>query len=182
MAILPASPSLEHLKNQAKELLRASQAGDTQAAAPHIAWAMALEREHPEVAPRPWGLLLQARVLAYEGREEAARQVLRTIQQVMAERPGAQLSASEAVLLSLVELATRPASDEEWQALQSRSDASSVEQEVLEVLEVQARARLRQGERRQAIQLLEEALRRAERLPNIMRPRLRLSLLQALYA
>jgi tetratricopeptide (TPR) repeat protein len=158
------------------------QAGDIQAATPHIARAMELEREHPEVAPRPWGLLLHARVLAYEGKEEPARQSLHTIQQMMAERPGAQFSPSEAVLLSLVELATRPASDEEWQALQSRSDASSVEQEVLEVLEVQARAQLRQGERREAIRLLEEALRRAERLPNIMRPRLRLSLLQALYA
>ncbi len=157
------------------------QAGDTPAAAPHVARAMELEREHPEVAPRPWGLLLHARVLAYEGKEEAARQALRAIQQVMAERPGAQFSPSEDVLLSLVDLATRPASAEEWQALQARSDASSVEQEVLEVLEVQARARLRQGERREALRLLDEALRRAEGLPNIMRPRLRHSLLQALY-
>jgi hypothetical protein len=142
---------------------------------------MELEREHPEVAPRPWGLLLHARVLAYEGREEPARQALLTIQQVMAERPGAQFNASESVLLSLVELATRRASAEEWQALQTRSDACSVEQEVLEVLEVQARARLRQGERQEALRLLDEALRRAESLPNIMRPRLRHSLLQALY-
>ena len=158
------------------------QAGDTLTAAPHVAREMELEREHPEVASRPWGLLLHARMLAYEGKQEAARQALHTIQQVMAERPGVQFSASESVLLSLVELATRPSSAEEWQALQSRSDVCSVEQEVLEVLEVQALARLRQGERQEAIRLLEEALRRAERLPNIMRPRLQRSLLQALYA
>jgi hypothetical protein len=85
------------------------------------------------------------------------------------------------VLLSLVDLATRPASAEEWQALQARSDACSIEQEVLEVLEVQALARLRQGERQEALRLLDEALRRAESLPNIMRPRLQLSLRQALY-
>jgi hypothetical protein len=142
---------------------------------------MELERDHPEVASRPWGLLLHARMMAYEGKEEPARQALHAILKVMAERPGTQFSPSEFVLLSLVELATRPARAEEWQALQARSDACSVEQEVLEVLEVQALARLRQGERQEAWRLLEEALRRAEHLPNIMRPRLRNSLQQALY-
>ncbi len=156
------------------------QAGDTQAAAPHIARAMELEREHPEVAPRPWGLLLHARVLAYEGKEELTRQALHAIRQVLAERPGTEFSASESVLLSLVELATRPASAEEWRALQARSDTHSMEQEPLEVLELQALARLRRGEREVAVHLIEEALRRAERIPNIMSPRLRLSLVLAL--
>ncbi len=159
-----------------------AQAGDAQAAAPHITRAMELERAHPEVAPRPWGLLLHARVLAYEGKEEPARQALHAIQQVLARRPGAEFSPAESVLSSLVELATRPARPEEWQALQERSDACSVEQEPLEVLEVQALARLRRGERQEAVRLLEEALRRAERIPNIMRPRLRRSLRQALGA
>ncbi len=156
------------------------QAGDTRSAAAHIARAMELERNHPEVAPRPWGLLLYARVLAYEGKEVQARHALDTIRQVLAERPGTEFSASESVTLSLVELATRPASAREWQALQERSDTCSVEQEPLEVLEVQALARLRRGERQEAVRLLEEALRRAEHTPNIMRPRLRHSLRQAL--
>jgi tetratricopeptide (TPR) repeat protein len=156
------------------------QAGNTPAAAPHITRAMELERAHPEVASRPWGLLLHARVLAYEGKTEAAREALRAIQQVLAERPGVRFSASESVLLSLVELATRPATPEEWQALQERSEACSMEQEPLEVLEVMALSRLRRGERQEAIRLLEEALRRAERLPNIMGPRLAHSLRQAL--
>jgi tetratricopeptide (TPR) repeat protein len=156
------------------------QAGDTHAATPHIARAMELERDHPEVAPRPWGLLLHARVLAYEGKEELARQALHRIHQVLSERPGTVFSASESVLLSLVELATRPATAEEWQALQTASDECSVEQEPLEVLEIQALARHRKGERQEAVRLLEEALRRAERLPNIMGARLRHSLRQAL--
>ncbi|MFL5347081.1 MAG: serine/threonine-protein kinase PknK [Hyalangium sp.] len=156
------------------------QAGDTRTAMAHIARAMELERHHPEVAPRPWGLLLYARVLAYEGKEVPARHALDTIRQVLAERPGAEWSPSESVLLSLVELTTRPASAEEWQALQARSDKCSVEQEPLEVLEVLALARLKRGERQEAVRLLEEALRRAEHTPTIMRPRLRHSLRQAL--
>jgi len=156
------------------------QAGDIRAAEPYIARAVELERDHPEWAPRPWGLLLYARVLAYEGKDELTRQALKTIRQVLAERPGTEFRASESVLLSLVEVTTRPARDEEWRELQARSDTFSVEQEPLEVLEVQALTRLRRGERQVAIGLLEEALRRAERIPNIMRSRLRHSLQQAL--
>jgi tetratricopeptide (TPR) repeat protein len=156
------------------------QAGDTPAAAPHIARAMELEREHPEVASRPWGLLLHARVLIYEGKVQLARQVLATIRQALEERAGTAFSPSESVLLSLVELATRPATAEEWLALQASSDECSVEQEPLEVLELQALVRLRRGEREEAIRLLEVALQRAERVPNIMAPRLRISLVLAL--
>ncbi|PTL83932.1 serine/threonine-protein kinase PknK [Vitiosangium sp. GDMCC 1.1324] len=156
------------------------QEGDIQKAEPHIARAVELERNHPEVASRPWGLLLQARVLAYQGHEVRARQSLRLLRQALMERPGVELSPSESVQFSLVELATRPARAEEWRELQERSDTYSMEQEPLEVLEVQALARLRRGERQQAIRLLTEALRRAEQLPNIMRSRLRRSLERAL--
>lgn len=156
------------------------QEGDTPKAEPHIARAVELERNHPEVASRPWGLLLQARVLAYEGHEARARHALRLLRQALMERPGVELSPSESVLFSLVELATRPAWPEEWRELQARSDACSMEQEPLEVLELQALARLRRGERQEAVRLLTEALRRAEQLPNIMRSRLRRSLERAL--
>lgn len=156
------------------------QAGDTQAAAPHVARAVELEQRHPEVAPRPWGRLLHARVLAYEGKEEQARQALDAILQVMAERKEERFSPPETVLLSLVELSTRPARPKEWNDLQERSNAYSVEQEPLEVLEVQALARLRRGERQEAIRLLQEALARAEHIPNIMGARLRRSLERAL--
>jgi tetratricopeptide (TPR) repeat protein len=111
------------------------------------------------VAPRPWGLLLYARVLAYEGKEELTRQALKTIRQVLEERPGTEFTAPESVLFSLVELTTRPARDEEWRELQARADEFSIEQDPLEVLEVQALTLLRRGERQEAIGLLEEALR-----------------------
>ncbi|WP_239014278.1 serine/threonine-protein kinase PknK [Archangium violaceum] len=150
------------------------QSGAPEAAAPHIARAIELERRHPEVAPRPWALLLQARLHAYTGRDFEARALLTDIQ-IKLEARGAEFSSSEEVLVSLVELATREASAEEWLALGRRSDACSVEQEPLEVLEVQALARWRRGERKEALRLMDEALARAARVPNIMGKRLRRS-------
>jgi tetratricopeptide (TPR) repeat protein len=151
------------------------QAGDVAAALPHIHRAIHLEQRHQEVAPRPWALLLHARVLAWMGEDARARARLAEVRQGVAST-GARLSPSEDVLLGLVELATRMASPEEWRELQGRSDACSVEQEPLEVLELQAVARRRRGEHEAPVLLLEEALRRAARIPNLMRARLRRSL------
>ncbi|WNG48344.1 protein kinase [Archangium minus] len=150
------------------------QSGAPEAAAAHIARAIELERRHPEVAPRPWALLLQARLHAYTGRDFEARSLLTDIH-IKLEARGAEFSPSEEVLVSLVELATREASAEEWHELRRRSDACSVEQEPLEVLEVQALARWRRGEREEALRLIDEALARAARVPNVMGKRLRRS-------
>ncbi|WNG33539.1 protein kinase [Archangium violaceum] len=151
------------------------QAGDAEAAAPHIARAIELERHHPEMAPRPWALLLQARALAYAGRNEKARELLTEIRQTL-KQSGAEFSPSEEVIFSTVELATRDASCEEWKALLARSNEYSVEQEPLEVLELQALALLRRGEQAEAVRILEEALHRARTIPNVMRGRLQRSL------
>ncbi|MCY1074238.1 serine/threonine-protein kinase [Archangium lansingense] len=155
------------------------QAGDAEAAAPHIARAMALERHHPEMAPRPWALLLQARALAYTGQEEKARALLEDIRQTL-KQSGAEFSPSEAVMFDAVELATRNATPEEWKALLERSNEYSVEQEPLEVLELMGLSLMRRGKRAAAIRCLEEALRRAEKIPNVMRDRLKRSLRSAL--
>ncbi|OJH36243.1 serine/threonine-protein kinase PknK [Cystobacter ferrugineus] len=151
------------------------QAGDTRAALPHVTRAIELERRHPEVAPRPWALLLEARVLAFTGEDTRAREVFTAVCREV-ERSGARFSPAEEVLLHAVELSTREASPEEWRALQARSDGCSTEQEPLEVLELWALARLRRGGREEAVGLLEEALRRAAHIPNLMRARLRRSL------
>jgi serine/threonine protein kinase/tetratricopeptide (TPR) repeat protein len=147
------------------------QAGKPEVAASHIARAIELERRHPEVAPRPWALLLRARLCAYTGQDAEGRALLAGIRHKLEER-GAEFSPSEQVLVRLVELATGEARAEEWRALRSRSDECSVEQEPLEVLEVQALARWRRGEREEALRLMEEALEWAARIPNIMRARL----------
>ena len=151
------------------------QAGDAETAAPHIARAIELERHHPEMAHRPWALLLQARALAYTGQDEKARALLTEIRRTL-EQTGAEFTPSEEVLFSAVELTTRDASPEEWNALLARSSEHSVEQEPLEVMELRGLALLRQGERAQAVAILEEALRRAGTIPNVMRGRLQRSL------
>ncbi len=154
------------------------QAGDAEAAAPHIARAMELERHHPEMAPRPWALLLQARALAYTGQDEKTRALLTEIRRTL-KQSGAEFSPSEEVIFHAVELATRDATPEEWDALLARSNECSVEQEPLEVLELRGLAWLRRGERAAAVRCLEEALRRAEKIPNVMGGRLKRSLQSA---
>ncbi len=150
------------------------QAGDSAAAEPHILRAVELERRHPEVAARPWALLLHARVLAWEGHFAPARERLGQVRQALAARGHAvELSPSEEVLYAMVELATRAADGEAWRMLQQRSEQVSMEQEPLEVLELMALAALRRGERAEAVRLLEEALQRAARIPNVMEGRLR---------
>ncbi|HEX8705344.1 MAG TPA: AAA family ATPase, partial [Myxococcaceae bacterium] len=127
------------------------QAGDTAAAEPHITRAIELERRHLEVAARPWALLLHARVLAWEGRFDQARERLGHVREALVlRRHDTELSPSEEVLYAMVELATRNASAEAWRQLQQRSAEVSVEQEPLEVLEMMALAALRRGEHEEA--------------------------------
>jgi tetratricopeptide (TPR) repeat protein len=155
------------------------QVGNTEEAAPHIARAIELERRHPEMAPRPWALLLQARALAYTGQRERARELLADIRQTL-RQSGSEFNPTEEVIFSAVELSTRDASPTEWDALLKRSSDISVEQEPLEVMELRGLAWLRQGERAAAVHILEEALRRADTIPNVMKGRLRRSLERAL--
>jgi len=153
------------------------QAGDVEAAAPHIARAIALERRHREVAPRPWALLLQARAMAWTGRHARGREVLAQVRQMLSDgRHGVDLSPSEEVLFAMVELATRDASPEAWHALRERSFQVSVEQEPLEVLEMMGLAALRRGDLEEAARVLHEALERALHVPNLMEGRIRRSL------
>jgi serine/threonine protein kinase/tetratricopeptide (TPR) repeat protein len=157
------------------------QAGDTAAAEPHIARAIELERRHLEVASLPWALLLHARVLAWEGRYQRARERLGQVREALAlRRHAVGLSPSLEVLFAMVELATRESSPAAWRALQERSAEVSVEQEPLEVLEMMALAMLRRGDRAEAVRILEEALQRASRIPNVMEGRLRQALERAL--
>ena len=155
------------------------QVGDAEAADPHITRAIELEKRHPEMAPRPWALLLRARTLAYTGQQERARELLADIRQTL-KQSGSEFSPTEEVIFSAVELSTREASPEEWDALLARSSEISVEQEPLEVLELRALAWLRRGERAAAVRILEEALRRADAIPNVMKGRLRRSLERAM--
>ena len=154
------------------------QAGELEAAAPHAARAVEIERRHPEVSPGPVGLLLAARVAAAGGDAEGARARLAEVDEALARaraerRPGGELPPSQEVLRAMVDLATRSASDAEWQALLARSRQASVEQEPIEVQAMRGLAALRAGQREPGERALRAALRLAASLPNVMEARLR---------
>jgi tetratricopeptide (TPR) repeat protein len=169
------------------------QSGDEEAASRHIERAVSIEERHPEVAPRPFAALLKARALAAQGKGAEARVELARIREAVARaesegKPAGALAANEAVLVDLVELATRPAetgalaapeqsgsqvaASPEWDALVQRSTLCSMEQEHLEVLELRARAALHAGRIAEADQTLAAARAAAERIPNLFDARL----------
>ena len=86
------------------------------------------------------------------------------------------------MLRDLVDLASRDASPQEWEALLARSARESLEQEPIEVLELMGLAALRQGRTGEAVHILTDACRLAERIPNIMDARVYRSLERALTA
>jgi len=81
--------------------------------------------------------------------------------------PGA-LTPSQAVLVTMVDLATRDATSAEWQALLERSARDSLEQEPIEVADVYGTWALRRGRIDEARRAFEEAAARAARIPNVM--------------
>ena len=153
------------------------QAGDADAAAAHVRRAVDLEQKRLSGFHRPVARLLEARVLTYLGRNADARAIYEeiTAAQAEAEKAGQTekvLLPSERVLLTLVDLSTRDASGDEWKALRTRADADSVEQEIIEVVEMSGLAALRLGLLDVARTHLAEARRLADRIPNVMGNRL----------
>ena len=154
------------------------QAGDAAAAEEHVRRAVDLEQKRLSGIPRPVAELLEARVLAFLGRDADARARYEGIAAVQteAEQTGQSeklLMPNERVLLSLVDLCTRAATPEECQALRTRADADSIESELIEVVEMLGLAALRRGVTDFGRAQLAEALRLAERIPNVMGDRLR---------
>jgi eukaryotic-like serine/threonine-protein kinase len=154
------------------------QAGDPDAAWAHVRRAVELEEKRLSGYSRPAARLLEARVLAYLGRDQEARRVLAAIaaSQAEAERTGnaeGLLLPSEQVLLRLVDLCTKEATDTEWKDLEARARSASVEQEPIEIAEMTALALGRRGQVDRARRMLDEALALAEKIPNVMERRLR---------
>ncbi|HEU4383202.1 MAG TPA: protein kinase [Anaeromyxobacteraceae bacterium] len=154
------------------------QAGQFEAALPHVARAVEIERRHPEVSPGPVGLLLAARVAAARGDAGEARDRLAEVDEALRRareegRPGGELSPSQEVLRAMVDLASRPASpspDDAWQALLARSRQVSVEQEPIELQLLRGLSAIRAGRREAGERALRAALRLAASLPNVMEP------------
>jgi hypothetical protein len=153
------------------------QATDPEAALQHIDRASAIEERHPEVAPRPFALMMRARFLAWVGRSQEARatreQVRASVSQAAVEgRSSGLLTPNETVLLDLVDYATRDAGEADWNGLVERSLHDSIEQELLEVLELRALTALRAGRLTEAGAALTRARKEAERIPNLFDERL----------
>jgi tetratricopeptide (TPR) repeat protein len=153
------------------------QAADPDAAWPHVQRALELEEKRLTGYDRPLARLLEARLLTYLGRDAEARRVIDEMlaYQADAERAGKSdslLIPSEQVLLRLVDLCTREATDAEWAELHARSQSASMEQEPIEVAEMAARAFVRRGQMEHARRMLDEATARAQKIPNMMETRL----------
>ena len=154
------------------------QAGDPDEAHPPIQRAVEIETKGISGYKRPLARLLEARLLAYLGRDEEARRLVDEITaiQTEAERTGdaeSLLIPPEQVLLRLVDLCTRDATDAEWTDLEARSRTASIEQEPIEVAEMTALAFARRGQIDRARRRLDEALALAEKIPNVMEKRLK---------
>jgi len=159
------------------------QDGDLEAAAQHARRAMAIEDRHPDVVrSAPVATVVLARVHAYAGEVEEARNMLRRIesavQAALAEgQASGALTPSQEVLVSMVDLATRESTTAEWQALLERSGRDSIEQEPIEVADLYGTWALRRGRIEEARRAFEEASARASRIPNVMEARVRKGLL-----
>jgi tetratricopeptide (TPR) repeat protein len=157
-------------------------AGDLSRAAPHVARAVAIEAAHPEAAPVPLGALLRARSLAYSGEATAAREALAHYRAVVARAVGLGWSGAApwpnvAVLADAVDLATRAASDAEWDHLLERSARDSIEEEPVEVLELRGLAALRAHRAAEAREALSRAEALSRRIPGLLGGRVRSALL-----
>jgi tetratricopeptide (TPR) repeat protein len=150
---------------------------DTAAAEPHVRRALEISRRL-HGGSLPVVALLDARLRLYLGEEAEARAI---VDRIRAQQEEAYLTSkadmlmapAEDVLCAAIELATRDATAAEWDALEERSARSSVGQERLEVLDLRALAALRRGRAEEAAAVLGRALAAAERIPNMMGPRLR---------
>lgn len=150
-------------------------AGDLEAAWPHMRRAVEIE---PSNSAKPLSLLLQARLLAFADRRTSARSVLESIRESQDRsrsmgHADALFLASEEVLCTMAELATRERISAEWDELRARAEQVSQPEELAEVIEMMGLVALRRGRVAQAKQLLEEALAVCARAPHLVEERIR---------
>lgn len=152
--------------------------GDLEAALRYAAQNTALSDRMSGVSPYPSLLmaLLSARAKIAMGDEEGARAFLQEAQRRMDAAKGTpnelHYMPSDAVLFDAVDLATRDATDEEWDAVLARSKEFSVQLEPMEVWAIRAMAAARRKRPDVARQALDHALKLAEITPTPMQSQL----------
>jgi hypothetical protein len=122
-------------------------------------------------------MLLQARLLAYEGRLVEAQATLDQIRKAVADavaqgRIDGTMDPSFEVLSTMLDLVIRGGDDHEWSGLLQKAETHAVDQELIEVIEMRGIAALRQGQRERAREIFHQALQAARRIPNVMEPRI----------
>ncbi len=143
----------------------------------HARRAVEIDQRRFGDAARPESQLLLARVLAAKGEHAAGRAILAEIRarQARARDRGdreIELLPAEEAFFNMVDLATRPSDESEWDALQAQAAPCLTGQDLIEVLEMRARAAQRARRQEGARKAFQEALGIAERVPNVMRERI----------
>lgn len=143
----------------------------------HARRAVEIDERRLGEAARPESSLLLARVFAASGKAAEARGILDHLRERQSRARARndrefELLPSEEVFYSMVDLASREASEGEWEALQAQASSCLAGQDMIEFLEMRARAAQRQGLHVVARQAFEDALEVAQRVPNVMRSRI----------
>jgi len=151
---------------------------DFEEAAKHARRAVEIDERRLGEAARPESALLLGRVLAASGDANGARGILDEIRarQARARAKGdreIELLPSEEAFFSMVDLATRDADDSEWKQLQERAASCLTGQDLLELLEMRGRAAQRQRRPQAVREAFEEAMALAEKVPNVMKERIK---------
>jgi tetratricopeptide (TPR) repeat protein len=128
-----------------------------------VAWEEKLLGDHRDAA------LLQARMSAYQGDEQEARAMWQTLDPAL-------LSPMGRTLYDLVDVATREASDLEWDAAIARCTAGATQCEPIEATELRGLWCARRGRREEATRWLRRAVALCDQIPGIMGPRVRRAL------
>ena len=139
-------------------------------AAAHAARAVEMQTRRLGQTARPVSQLLQARICWYLGQGDEARAIVDAIV-----AGGVTMLPSESVLCDAIVLGTGGGGGgaAAWDELLARSQAVSVEQEAIEVIEARGLTAARAGERQEARRWLTAALALGERVPNLMDERIR---------
>jgi predicted Ser/Thr protein kinase len=128
-----------------------------------VAWEEKQLGDHRDAA------LLHARMSAYQGDEQEARAMWQTLDPAL-------LSPMGRTLYDLVDVATRDATDQEWDAVIARCSAGATQCEPIEAAELRGLWCARRGRREEATRWLRRAVALCDEIPGIMGPRVRRAL------
>jgi tetratricopeptide (TPR) repeat protein len=150
-------------------------------AEPHVHRSIEMAGQILGADARPVSLadVLLARLALYRGDLPTAHEAVRRVQHreeaaIAAGRSENQLTRAEKLLVNMVDLALRAASDSEWDTLLASAREVTVQpQDLVEIMEMKGIAALRAGRQPLAMRYLQEALEEGEKNARLLVDRLR---------